>query len=119
MITGLAPVIRFDGVFIVIYLASALANLISLWRRARAPWDSNPASQGTVNQVFITSSRFNKSSQIRKVFGKPRRLRALIHEHALIETIGLRLHGITEPFATLLDQHRRPDAVDCFYITDK
>ena len=32
MITGLEPVIRFDGVFVVIYLVSALANLISLWR---------------------------------------------------------------------------------------
>jgi hypothetical protein len=32
MITGLEPIIRFDGVFIVIYLVSILANLISLWQ---------------------------------------------------------------------------------------
>jgi hypothetical protein len=30
MITGLEPVIRFDAVFVVIYLASAMANIISL-----------------------------------------------------------------------------------------
>jgi len=32
MMTGLGPVIRFDGVFIVIYLVSTLANMISLWQ---------------------------------------------------------------------------------------
>jgi hypothetical protein len=32
MITGLEPVIRFDGIFVVIYLGSVLPNLISLWQ---------------------------------------------------------------------------------------
>ena len=32
MMTGLKSVIRFDGVFVVIYLVSITANLISLWQ---------------------------------------------------------------------------------------
>jgi len=32
MITGLEPTIRFDGIFVVIYVVSVLANLISLWQ---------------------------------------------------------------------------------------
>lgn len=38
MITVLEPVIRFDGVFIVIYLVSTLANLISLWQISNWPY---------------------------------------------------------------------------------
>ena len=38
MITGLEPVIRFDGILIVIYLVSTLANLISLWQISNWPY---------------------------------------------------------------------------------
>jgi hypothetical protein len=38
MITGLEPTIRFDGAFVVIYLVSVMANLISLWQISNWPY---------------------------------------------------------------------------------
>ena len=38
MITGLELVIRFDGAFVLIYLASIMAHLISLWRISDWPF---------------------------------------------------------------------------------